>query len=307
MTRGPLATLRSLRRRFTPRARLVRHFSPYLADALCVDVGASYYPHPRWFLFLESPATQWVAVEPNSANLGYIDTWQWASKVTACTTGLSREGGTKTLYVTNVDSGSSLLEPEIPSGMQRRITNLDYFFPLQQRSIQTVTLTDVIESQPGNSPVFVKLDTQGTELAILSAAEHMIRERRIIGIEMEASLLAQPVMRGSGKFWQANEYLEGLGLELLVIHPIYGPSRYGVAEPRGLTYLNECDAVFAIRQDIAAALPVAHRVTLLGFYLCNRLYEEALAMLKADAGVMNYLAQRGCQERALISAIGVMR
>jgi FkbM family methyltransferase len=303
---SPLSSLKSFVRQLTPRAKLIRNLSPYLADTVCIDVGASYYPHARWYLFLESANIHWVAVEPNRENLAYINSWRWPSHVASCTTGLSKQGGTQTLYVTNVDSGSSLLEPVIPASMQRRVKNLDYFFPVQQRSIETLTLTDVVARQGGTAPVYVKLDTQGTELSILSGAEDLLRQRRIIGIEMEATLLAQPVMRGSGKFWEACQYLEGLGLELLVIHPIYGPSRRGAAKPRGLTFINECDAVFAIRQDIAAALPVEQRLSLLAFYLCNRLYEEGLELLAQDGAVKEYLVSRGCPVDSLVNAIEAM-
>ena len=63
--------------------------------------------------------------------------------------------------MTNVDTGSSLLEPRIPESMARRVTNLDYFFPLRPQRIETLTLRSVIDAQPGGAPVFVKLDTQG--------------------------------------------------------------------------------------------------------------------------------------------------
>jgi FkbM family methyltransferase len=304
--RLPLGAARKFARRFTHKARLARALSPYLPEATCIDVGASYYPHTRWHLFLESPAATWIAVEPNEANIGYVDSWPWRSRVLSCTTGLSKGGGAQTLYITNVDSGSSLLEPQIPASMSRRVRNLDYFFPLRTQKIETLTLAQVIEGQKTDGSVFVKLDTQGTELSILSGAEDLIRDRRIIGIELEATLLAQPVMRGGGKFWQACQYLEDLGLELLLIHPIYGPSRFGLRRPRGLTFLNECDAVFAVRQDIAAGLPTEYRVGLLAFYLCNRLFEEALVLLAEDATVNSFLAARGCPVETLSSAIRVM-
>lgn len=304
--RLPAGAVRTFARRFTRKARLARALSPYLPETTCIDVGASYFPHMKWHLFLESPTVTWIAVEPNKANIGYIESWQWRSRVRSCTTGLSKEGGSQTLYITNVDSGSSLLEPRIPVGMGRRLRNLDYFFPLRTRTIETLTLADVVAQGEADVPVFVKLDTQGTELSILSGADNLIRTRRIVGIELEATLLAQPVMQGGGKFWQACQYLEELGLELLVIHPIYGPSRFGQLPARGLTFLNECDAVFAVRQDIAAELPVEYRVGLFAFYLCNRLFEEALVLLAEDAAVSSFLAARGCPMQLLDAAIRAM-
>jgi len=295
--------LRLFARRFTAKARLERALSPYLPEVTCVDVGASYYPHAKWHLFLESPATNWIAVEPNSANLGYIETWKWRSRVCTCTTGLSDSGGERTLFVTNVDSGSSLLEPRVLPSMSRRIRDLDYFFPLRKQTINTLTLMQAAADSKPDTPMFVKLDTQGTELSILSGADQWIREHRIVGIEMEATLLAQPIMQGGSKFWEASRYLEEAGFELLLIHPIYGPSRIGVKRPRGVTFINECDAVFAVRPDVAASLPVAHRIGLFAFYLCNRLFEEGLLMLDEDVEIRSIMSQRGCNIETLRSII----
>jgi FkbM family methyltransferase len=275
-------------------ARLAALLSPYLPPMVCVDVGASYFPHPKWHIFLESPSTQWVAVEPNVANIAYVESWSWPCQVFARPTGLSRDGGERTLYVTPVDSGSSLLEPVIPEGMRRRISNLDYFFPFRKTPIDTATLEQVVADKPPDAPIFVKLDTQGTELDILSGAESLFAGRRIAGIETEATLLAQPIMKGAGKFWEACSYLEQQDLELLHITPIYGPSRFGVEHRNARTYLNECDAVFALRPDVTKALPLAHRAGLLAFYLSYELYEEATSALHDDPELESWLRVGGC-------------
>lgn len=283
--------------------RISKLLSPHLPVAVCVDVGASYYPHGKWLAFLNAPRTQWLAVEPNEANIGYVKSWSWPCQVSACTTGLSREGGTQTLYVTNVDTGSSLLPPEIPASMRHRVTNLDYFFPVTERRIETLTFAEALAGLSANAPVFVKLDTQGTELSILQGAQALFGARRIVGIEMESTMLAQPVMKGSGKFWQACEYLEAQGFELLHVKPIHAPSRSGRSRPLQHTFLNECDAVFALRQDVAAELPVEYRTSLLAFYLTNLFYEEAVSALERDVVVADFLRRQGCDVDALLSTL----
>ena len=294
-----------LRRRTLP-WRASRLLSPYLPIAVCVDVGASYYPHGKWLVFLNAPRTQWLAVEPNEANIGYVRSWSWPCQVSTCTTGLSREGGMQTLFVTNVDTGSSLLLPEIPLSMKHRVANLDYFFPVTERQIETLTLVQALAGLSATAPVFVKLDTQGTELSILQGAQAMFDARRIVGIEMESTLLAQPVMKGSGKFWQACEYLEQQGFELLHIKPIAAVGRSGRVRPGRNTYLNECDAVFALRQDVAAGLPVEYRCGLLAFYLTNLFYEEVLSVLERDGEVVAYLGQQGCSVDALRATLNAV-
>lgn len=277
--------------------------SPYLPAIVCVDVGASFYPHDKWLTFLNAPRTQWLAVEPNEENIDYVKSWSWSSQVSACTTGLSRDGGTLTLYITNVDTGSSLLPPEITPSMKHRVTNLDYFFPVTKRSIETYTLPQALAGLSAVAPVFVKLDTQGTELSILQGGQALFDARRIVGIEMESTMLAQPVMTGSGKFWQACEYLEQQGFELLHVKPIHAPRRSGRSRPRINTYLNECDAVFALRQDVAAQLSVEYRTALFAFYLTNLFYEEALSVLERDTEMVDFLRNQGCRLEDLISLL----
>jgi FkbM family methyltransferase len=299
----PQAAKNFFRQRTLP-WRVSKLLSPYLPAAVCVDVGASYYPHGKWLAFLNAPRTQWLAVEPNEPNIGYVKSWVWPCQVSACTTGLSRDGGIQTLYVTNVDSGSSLLPPEITPSMKHRVSNLDYFFPVSERRIQTLTLVQVLAGLSSSAPVFVKLDTQGSELSILQGAQPLFDKRRIVGIELESTLLAQPVMKGSGKFWQACEYLESQGFELLHIKPIHALPRHPVrSKAPQYTYLNECDAVFALRPDLATELAVEYRLGLLAFYVTNLFYEEALSMLERDAGVAEFLYHNGGRPDALTATL----
>ena len=197
------SSLRTLLRKRKVSWRVAIALGKGLPKTLCVDVGASYYPHTKWLVFLNAPKTQWLAVEPNEANIGYVTSWEWPCHIEKCTTGLSREGGKQILYVTNTDTGSSLLPPEIPEGMRHRITNLDYFFPVKEREIETITLVQAVARHPVEIPIMVKLDTQGTELSILMGASQLFESKRIIGIEIESTLLATPLMKGSGMFWQA--------------------------------------------------------------------------------------------------------
>ena len=53
----------------TTKGRLRKLFSEIMPELMCIDVGASYYPHPKWKLFINSINTLWVAVEPNEKML----------------------------------------------------------------------------------------------------------------------------------------------------------------------------------------------------------------------------------------------
>lgn len=292
-----------MRRPFSAKTRITRALSRHLPESICIDVGASYYPHVTWDLFIQAPATHWIAVEPNAANADYIRTWAAPSSAILCPTGLSRAGGKQILYVTNIDSGSSLLPPVIPESMKHRVKNHDYFFPVRDMEIDTLTLVDVLRDSSPSAPVLVKLDTQGTELSILAGADVLLRARRIIGIELESTMLAQPIMQGSGKFWQVCQFLEEFGFELLHVNPIYTGSRFSKAKLKGLGYLNECDAAFALRRDVALQLSPGHRAALLTFYLSYRLFEEALSLLDDDPPLAALLRERGCDVAALRATI----
>ncbi|MFT3694672.1 MAG: FkbM family methyltransferase [Kofleriaceae bacterium] len=261
-----------------PKARLERAIAALLPELACIDVGASYYPHPAWDLFRWSRRTRWIAVEPNAQNTAYLDTWPWPSRPTRVGRGLSEHGGTQILHVTNIDSGSSLLPPVINSDMEHRVTDRDYFFPVTERSIETLTLDQVIHEHAGALPAFVKLDTQGTELAILRGASTAFMSNQIVGIEAEATLLAKPVMVGAGKLWDMAQFLESNGFELLQLKPIEGGGSRASQLPRR-TYLNECDAVFGLTRSALLARPVEHRIAALGFYAAYGLYDEARTLL----------------------------
>lgn len=295
-----LTLLKNSLRYYTRQWRITRVLSPFLPRSVCVDVGASYYPHVKWRMFLSAPETQWLVVEPNEDNIGYVQNWEWPCQVFTCATGLSQYGLEHTLYITNVDTGSSLLEPEITPSMMHRVMDKDYYFPVTERSINTVTLSQAMEGLSDASPIFVKLDTQGTELSILKGAQEVFDKNMIIGIEMESTLLSQPVMKGSGKFWQACEFLESQGFELLDMKPIPGILKSGRKKSRSKSYLHECDAVYALRQDIAKDLPVDSRICLVAFYLTNQFYWEALSMLKGDSELLGYLKNKGCDINALM-------
>jgi FkbM family methyltransferase len=277
--------------------------APYVPSSICIDVGASYYPHTKWYIFLNSPLTYWLAVEPNKKNVDYANKWEWDCQFLSIHKGLSQDGGLKTLHITNIDSGSSLLPPVIPPAMKHREINLDYLYPVTKCEIETITLTHAISSLPLDLPLFVKLDTQGTELSILKGSEQLFFNNQILGIEMESTMLAQPIMENSGKFWEACSYLESKGFELLHIKPIYSPIKKRLLLRKHNTLINECDAVFSLRWDIASKMSVEFRVALLAFYITNLLYVEAKSVLQVDKDLTDFLKHRGCNVNKLLTLL----
>lgn len=296
--------LQRYRRLSQMKARRLQNLQHALPEVTCVDVGASYYPHTSWWLFLDSPSTHWIAVEPNAQNLKYLATWPWQASVEAVTSGLSENGGRQTLYVTNIDSGSSLLRPSIPPAMQQRAgtDTRNYYFPVREVEIETMTLAEVVAGCSSN-PKFVKLDTQGSELSILRSLVTSSTDHRVVGVEIECSLLAAPYYEKSPRLWEVSMYMEDHGFELIQLDVF--PRSNCVAKisnsPRNL--VNECDAVFALRPDVVQTQPVESRASLFGFYVTSCLYAEAVRSLKNDDELSAYLSARGCNVTALRSEL----
>jgi FkbM family methyltransferase len=269
---------------FSPYYRLTKSIrketSSILPKVNCIDVGASFSPHPPWEVFRMSDKTLWLAVEPNVQNLFYLAQWSWPSKVKAVEMGLSETGGKQTLFVTNVDTGSSLCEPVVEKSNAHRLVHSDYFFPYKKVLIDTLTLESLISSAPADKgPVMVKLDTQGSEFSILKGVSKAAIENRFICVELENTLLAQPFMKGATPFYEVYEFFEKAGFELVYLNPIYMDAPVVKHKLRSSFVLNECDAVFLLRNDIAKSRDLSTQLAMVGCYVSYALYGEALNML----------------------------
>lgn len=227
-------------------------------------------------------------VEPNYQNISYAKNWDFPAKVTVCQQGLSKEGGIKTLYKTNTDSGSSLFPPEIHPSFAHRGLDLSYFFPFSEVSINTTTLSDLIKKHGENLPVMIKLDTQGSELDILEGGAAFLSKNQIIGMELESPMIAHPVMRGSKKFWETYQNLESHGYELLEVRPIESGSISSKKMKYGKRPVWECDSVFCLQRDRAINLSKESKVTQVIFYLAYEFFEEAYAFVRDDSETREY-------------------
>ena len=278
-----------------------------LPTTICVDVGASYYPHTSWWLFLGAVNSNWVAVEPNEQNLSYLHRWPWKAKTRAVAMGLSEMGGGQVLYLTNADSGSSLLEPVIPPSMKHRLGEAgeQYFFPVKKVDIDTRTLVSVI-AETGDYPTIIKLDTQGSELSILKSAINGLTTSRIVGIEIECSLLSDPTYRDSPRLWEVALYLENFGFELIALDVFPRRSRNKKISSSPRKIVHECDAIFARKRNLILDESVEDRVALLGFYITNNLYQEALLSIQSDIHLCEYLENRGLKVAELIFTLQKM-
>lgn len=206
------------------------------------------------------------------------------------------------LYKTNVDSGSSLLKPTLNESISHRYVTDNYFFPIQEIQIETKTVTEII-SEFDVIPIVIKLDTQGSELSIIRGLLDSTSRNMVVGVEMECSLYARPVYENSPRLWEVADYLEVKGFELLNLDIFPSRKTSSKYRARSREVSNECDAVFALRRDFIDGASNEVRGCLLGFYITNAFYHEAITLLRQDQDLCNFLTSNGADVRQLFKLL----
>lgn len=263
--------------------------SNLVESMVCIDIGAAHFPHPKWWLFLQSPNTHWLAIDPAPDSLRYVEQWKWKCLVKSLPVAVSGGTGTSSLYVTNSPTGSSLLRPRATLRNDHRYTTqeLSYFFPTTEIQLETVSLESVL-AQFGQECRFVlKLDIQGSEFEVLASLTRMFDDRQILAVESEVSLLHSPPYENAPRLWDVVGLMEQRGFELLQLDTIEKlPSSHSKRE-RGIAA--EADAVFVLRRELVLNLEVKIRLQLLCIYVTYRLFDEARSMLRNDRELADFI------------------
>jgi FkbM family methyltransferase len=174
-------------------------------------------------------------VDPNGQNLGYGS--KLLCKTDIIPKALWSKPGTQTLYISNTDSGSSLLAPTgRPDILQ---ADNGYFLPLTARSIYCSSLSAELDCLDTKFVDSIKLDTQGSELEILKGLDHN-RMKRLLFVEAEVSLQSPTVYKGAATLKDFADYLEPKGFQLANIRL----SRPSHSLPHSLSRPGECDVLY---------------------------------------------------------------
>ena len=294
----PLRLLQSMFPSHYPRQDVGRALG-LINNALLIDVGASHFLHPPWLNLTTRAKVDYVAIDPDSSSLDYLEHQEVRGILHKRVVAVGPVGGEVDFFVANVKTGSSLLEPVVSSAMQWRLTeNPPRVFPVAKQSLEVVRLEDAIAPLECHQPRLIKLDTQGSELRILQSVDPWFSQRLVIGVEVEASLLAEPLYRGSPRFHEVQAWLESQGFELLRIQITEAevPGRAG-----GRSYPRECDAVFALRHDIAIQLDAGSQALLFGLYLSHALFHEAGLLYRHSQDLRDWFLDRVSTERIVNS------
>lgn len=117
---------------------------------------------------------------------------------------LSSRSGEGDLYVASNDgASSSLLEME-----ERHETGSSGVRMIARESVTITTLSCILKEYAYPSPIFLKLDTQGTELDVLRGAEDLLGTS-ILGVQVELSIV--PLYRKGCRMSEVVSFVEGHG------------------------------------------------------------------------------------------------
>ena len=196
---------------------------------VAVDVGAARGLLPHWrslsnlaHLYLFEPDRD--AHTGIRANLGSAMN---GGMVHLLGIALSGTGGARTLHVLHTQSGSSLLPLEVPQALD--YVQNSHVFPINEVTVQTRTLRDVMDEQKEPRVDMIKLDTQGTELEILEGLD-LTRRQLLLSVELEIGMLGH--YRDQATFSQVHAFMEDHGLEIFDLTP----KRYHLVRNQEVNY-----------------------------------------------------------------------
>jgi FkbM family methyltransferase len=189
-----------------------------------IDIGARGGLQPNWKP--ARPHLRVIGFEPDPEEYARLVRTNDPRKTLYINTALHRELAELTLNSGRDGGTSSLLKP-----------NWDYLnrFPdpgryevVQRVAVKVDALDRVLPSHDVRDPDFIKIDTQGAELAILEGGRTTLAEK-VFGIELE--VLFGPLYIGQPRFGQLDDLLGELGFQLMDLRPSYwkraSGARYG--------------------------------------------------------------------------------
>ena len=225
------------------RRRLEKLLVSNLPAMNVIDIGASYFPHGKWKLFMQSKKINWYAVDPNDQNLTYADNWIWDCEIKKIPIAISDKSEKTSFYITNVDSGSSILKPHFNDNIEHR-SSKDYFLPYKKIQLETVAINEVIEKEFNIpvQPTIMKLDTQGTEFQIIKSLSPKYL-KNILCFELESNLHAEPAYENSSHISEIFKFFNDNGYELMDIEVMRSQKKHTKNRVHSQNIPDECDLI----------------------------------------------------------------
>ena len=189
-----------------------------------IDVGARGGLQPNWSNARRH--LRHVGFEPDPTEYARLVAGADPRRALFINAAVGREAGRAALNVGRLGGTSSLSTPDME--FLRRFPDPERYEVIRQVEIETDRLDALLPRHGVSEPDFIKLDTQGAELAILEGARDTLG-RSVFGLEIE--VLFAPMYREQPTFGEIDELLRGLGFQLFDLRPSYwkraAGARYG--------------------------------------------------------------------------------
>ena len=194
------------------------------APLTLIDIGARGGLQSNW-----RPAVRHlrhVGFEPDPAEHARLASGADPRRTVFINAAVGRARGRLVLNVGRLGGTSSHSEPNLE--FLRRFPDPDRYEVVRQVEIETDRLDAVLPRHGIADPDFIKIDTQGAELAILEGAREAL-ERSVLGLEVE--VLFAPLYREQPSFGEIDDLLRRSGFQLFDLRPGYwkraAGARYG--------------------------------------------------------------------------------
>jgi FkbM family methyltransferase len=185
-----------------------------------IDIGARGGLQPNWKQ--ARPHLRVIGFEPDPdecARLARANDPRQALYINAAlhreaaelTFNLGREGGTSSLLAPNWDYLNRFPDPGRYQVVRRVALKVD-------------TLDRVLPARDVREADFIKIDTQGAELAILEGGRATLVQQ-VFGVELE--VMFGPIYAGQPRFGQLDDLLGDLGFQLMDLRPSYWKRAHG--------------------------------------------------------------------------------
>jgi FkbM family methyltransferase len=220
-----------------PQDTRARSASPFTL----VDIGSRGGVDGRWRPFAGDIAV--VAIEGDRSAVadagdaaGAYRAFAWICAV------LSDRPGTTTFYRTRKPGCSSIFPPN--RALLDRFPEVERFDVLDVAPAESVTLDDVLRDHAIEDADFLKVDTQGSELAILRGGRAALASA--VRLELEVEFL--PLYEGQPLFADVDRFVRDHGFELFDLNRFYWKQRAG-RDARGRGQLVFADALYLKTPD----------------------------------------------------------
>lgn len=186
-------------------------------DLIVVDVGARWGATDRWRPF--GPRVKVVGFEPDERECARLAANE--PDMTYVPLALGAMESSATLYRTVEPACSSLFPPV--EGLAAKRPALAVMRPDGEETVRVTPLDDWLADSPFDEVHVLKLDTQGSELAILEGAQQALTDVRMLQVEVELN----PLYEGQPLFGDVDRFLRDRGFELWRLRNL---THYGLSD-----------------------------------------------------------------------------